>query len=109
MRSPTWTAGGVSLSTAAALFATLALREAELSAAGGVATGVGATALMIERRFDELLPKVLMRLKKRLVRLPVESSVEAMDAAPERTSSPLAGVGPGVAAFERPKDLRRRE
>lgn len=91
------------------MFATLAFLEADVSAAGGLATAVGATGLMIERRFDDVLPKLLMRLKKRLVRLPLDSSVDAMDAAPERTSSVLAGVGPGVDAFERPKDLRRRE
>jgi hypothetical protein len=102
LRSPTCTAGGVSRSVA-----TLAALEAECSVGVGLTT-VDATGVTTERRFDELLPKLLMRLKKRLVRLPLFSSAETMDAAPERTSS-LAGTGPGVEAFERPKDLRRRE
>jgi hypothetical protein len=116
-RSPTWTAGGVSRSTvdvavvvvvAGVAAATLGCLEADGSkgaeAVGGLATPVKTT----ERRFEELLPKLLMRLKKRLVRLPLGSSVEMIDAEPGRTSS-LAGTGPGVAALERPKDLRRSE
>ena len=116
-KSPAWTAGGVSRSTVAVVVvvvvagvaaATLGCLEADGSkgaeAVGGLATPVKTT----ERRFEELLPKLLMRLKKRLVRLPLGSSVEMIDAEPGRTSS-LAGTGPGVAALERPKDLRRSE
>ena len=77
--------------------------------AGVVVGWLATTGETTERRFEELLPKLLMRLKKRLVRLPLGSSVEMIDAAePERTSS-LAGTGPGVEALERPKDLRRSE
>jgi hypothetical protein len=71
-------------------------------------TTVDATGVTTERRFDEVLPKLLMRLKNRLVRLPLFSSAETTDAAPERISS-VAGTGPGVEVLERPKDLRRRE
>jgi hypothetical protein len=114
-RSPTWTAGGVSRSTTAAaagavvVAATLGRLEADgsdgVGAAGGLTTPAGKTT---ERRLEELFPKLLIRLKKRLVRLPLGSSVEMIDGEPGRTSS-FAGVGPGVEALERPKDLRRSE
>lgn len=113
-RSPTWTAGGVSRSAVAEVVvavvvgvaaATLGCLEADGSNGAEAVAGLVKTT---ERRFEELLPKLLMRLKKRLVRLPLGSSVEMIDAEPGRTSS-LAGTGPGVAALERPKDLRRSE
>lgn len=112
-RSPTWTAGGVSRSTTAAVgavvvgaaVATLGRLEADGSNGVEAVGGLGKTT---ERRFEELLPKLLMRLKKRLVRLPLGSSVEMIDAEPGRISS-LAGTGPGVAALDRPKDLRWSE
>lgn len=86
--------------------ATLPAREALVSVGFGLATET-VLAPMSERRFEEPPPKLLMRLKKRLVRLPPCSSVEAIDAEPGWSS--LAGVGPGLEALVRPRDLRRRE
>jgi hypothetical protein len=68
-RSPTWTAGGVSLSkTFAAVVDTLPVLDEEVSVGFGLPT-LGKTGLAIERRLEALLPNVLMRLKNRLVRL----------------------------------------
>ena len=111
LRSPTWTAGGVSRSTVGVAVVATAASLGRLETGGSVGAGAGlaTTGETTERRFEELLPKLLMRLKKRLVRLPLGSSAEMIDAAePERTSS-LAGTGPGVETLERPKDLRRSE
>lgn len=113
-RSPTWTAGGVSRSTAGvavavvATAATLGCLEMDGSVGVGAVGGLATPGKTTERRLEELFPKLLIRLKKRLVRLPLGSSVEMIDAEPGRTSS-FAGTGPGVAALERPKDLRRSE
>lgn len=114
-KSPTWTAGGVSRSTAgvvvavaAVAVATLGRLEMDGSAGAGAVAGLATPGKTTERRLEELFPKLLIRLKKRLVRLPLGSSVEMIDAEPGRTSS-FAGTGPGVAALERPKDLRRSE
>ena len=89
-RSPTWTAGGVSRSTTAAVgavvvgaaVATLGRLEADGSNGVEAVGGLGKTT---ERRFEEMI-----------------------DAEPGRISS-LAGTGPGVAALDRPKDLRWSE
>lgn len=111
-KSPTCTAGGASRSVAVfavVLVATLAALGGAVDSVGGGLAAVGTAAGVItERRFEEVLPKLLMRLKKRLVRLPPCSSVEMIDAAPDCTSL-LAGTGPGVDAFDRPNDLRRKE
>ena len=107
-RSPTWTAGGVSLSNGlAAVVDMLPALDEDVSVGFGLPTP-GKTGLATERRLEALLPNVLMRLKNRLVRLLPGSSVEVVDAAPERSSS-LTGTGPGVEALERPNDLRRSE
>lgn len=114
-RSPTWTAGGVSRSTtgvevvvATVAAATLGCLEVDGSVGVGAVGGLATPGKTTERRLEELFPKLLMRLKKRLVRLPLGSSVDIIDAEPGRASS-FAGTGPGVAALERPKDLRRSE
>jgi hypothetical protein len=97
----------VSLSSAlAAVVDTLPVLEEDVSVRFGL-PALGKIGLAIERRFEALLPNVLMRLKNRLVRL-VPSSVEVGVAAPERFSS-LTGTGPGVEALERPSDLRWSE
>jgi hypothetical protein len=97
----------VSLSSAlAAVVDTLPVLEEDVSVRFGL-PALGKIGLAIERRFEALLPNVLMRLKNRLVRL-VPSSVEVGVAAPERFSS-LTGTGPGVEALERPSDLRCSE
>lgn len=104
-RSPTWTAGGVSLSNIfAAAVDSLPVLDDDLSVGFGLAIP-GMIGLATERRFEALLPKVLMRLKNRLVRLLPGSSVEVVDAG----LSSLTGTGPGVEALVRPSDLRRSE
>jgi hypothetical protein len=106
--SPTWTAGGASLSNAlAAVVDTLPVLEEDVSVGFGLPTP-GKIGLATERRLEALLPNVLMRLKNLLVRLVPWSSLEVGVAAPERFSS-LTGTGPGVDALERPSDLRRSE
>jgi hypothetical protein len=68
-RSPTWTAGGASLSNAlAAVVETLPVLDEDVSVGFGLGTP-GKIGLAIERRFEALLPNVLMRLKNLLVRL----------------------------------------
>jgi len=88
----------------AAAVDSLPVLDDDLSVGFGLAIP-GMIGLATERRFEALLPKVLMRLKNRLVRLLPGSSVEVVDAG----LSSLTGTGPGVEALVRPSDLRRSE
>lgn len=130
-RSPTATAGGISERSlpasvfSAAAGATLPFLGVPVAARS---TSVGLLILptlcaATERRLFEF-PKLLMRLKKRLVRLPpppppptvVAVSSETMDAAPEELmvlgeKAGISSVGGGIGTtfLVRPQDLRREE